>query len=429
MEELNKTLEDYNLPQVDALQYNAMKDASEKKKRDTTMRTAMIRVSEENVVNDDYPELGLKKGDVVTYTKDDIINILVTWAKTKHFRFYLMEHTEDPTNRHVHIVIEFPKDSVCKFSTLKNKFPFGHIDSCRYGVKNCVRYLWHADSDDKVKYSPDEVITNAPDKLESYKMPGKKTVDAKLQRTLDMIVNGRIKEYEIPIKIESDIYIRYASKIKNAFDYRRKLILNNPSRYINVAVCVGSTGAGKTTFVRTYAKKLGKSVYLSGSGADFMGDYHGEDILCLDDYKYELFSVEDCLKLLDPHTGTTIKSRYYNKLFIGDTIFILTNRDITQFYPEDSDAVRMAFFRRIENVFVFDSPSPDHVVKYTINRIVPTEDWTTVINMRGFEDYKYRKMKLVPKINEEFEFDLKKYNNFGDNEKQNKAFLNQLIEM
>lgn len=61
MGELNKTLEDFDLPQVDAFQYNAIKEATKKKKRDTNMRTAIIRVSEENTVNEDYPELGLKK--------------------------------------------------------------------------------------------------------------------------------------------------------------------------------------------------------------------------------------------------------------------------------------------------------------------------------------------------------------------------------
>lgn len=76
MEEQNKKLEEANLPPVDALQYNKIKKASKKKKRNTNMRTARIRVSEENTVNEDYPELGLKKGDKITYTKDEIVNVL-----------------------------------------------------------------------------------------------------------------------------------------------------------------------------------------------------------------------------------------------------------------------------------------------------------------------------------------------------------------
>lgn len=430
MGELNKTLKDFDLPQVDAFQYNAIKEATKKKKRDTNMRTAIIRVSEENTVNEDYPELGLKKGDKVSYTKDDIVKILVDWSLTKHFKYYLIEHYEDPENKHIHIVIEFPKDSVCKWSTIKNKFPFGYIDRAN-NVKASVRYLWHADNDDKVKYSPDEVITNAPDRLESYKMPGKKTVNAKLQKILDMIVNGRIKECEIPTKIESDIYIRYTSKINNAFEYRRKILLNDSSRVINVVVFVGPPGVGKTTFVRAYAKKHNKTVYFSGSGADFMGDYHGEDILCLDDYNYDRLCIEDCLKLLDPYTNTTIKSRYHNRVFMGDTIFILTNLDICEFYNKDDDSLRMAFYRRISDVFVFEDLSDDYVVKYTIKRIVPTDDWGTVINYKGFEDYKYRKMELLPKYdkNSTFEFDLKKYIDFDSGKKQNEKFLNQLIEM
>lgn len=428
MEELNKILKDFDQPEVDVIQYNKIKEASEKKKRDTNMRTAIIRVSEENTINEDYPELGIKKGDKVTYTLDEIVKILVDWAGTKDIKYYVIEHNDDPENKHIHIVIEFPRDSVCKWSTLKNKFPFGFIDSAK-NVKACVRYLWHADNDDKVKYSPDDVITNAPDRLESYKIPGKKNVDAKLSKIFEMIVSGKIKEYDIPNKIESYIYIRHATKINHAFDYRRKILLNDTTRKVNVVVLVGPPGVGKTTFVRAFAEKHGLSCYFSASGADFMGDYLGEDICCIDDYNYDRLCIEDCLKLLDPHTNTTVKSRYHNRLFIGNYIFLITNLDICQFYNKDEDSLRMAFFRRISDVFVFGNLSDEHTVNYTINRIEPTDDWDTVINYKGFEDYKYRKMKLVPRCDEVFEFDLKKYINFDNSQKQNKELLQQLTEL
>ena len=394
-------------------------------KRDTNMRNANIRVSLQNTAHEDNDALGIKIGDTFEITEEMILDTLSNWLKTKSFNYYLAKHDEDTSNSHCHLVLDFG-DGMCKFSTIKNKFPYGNIESCK-SAKASVQYLVHMNHPAKHQYSWNIVKTNAPAKLENYKIPGKRTIDAKLQHILDLIIAGELKECDIPNMVEPDIYIRYASRIKNAFEFRRRLILNDSKREIQVVVLVGPTGVGKSTFVREYANKHGKSVYFSGSGSDFVGDYHDEDILCLDDYNYENFCIEDCLKLLDPFTNTTIKSRFHNRLFIGDTIFLLTNYDITTFYNKSEDALRLAFYRRITNVFVFGEVSDDHVVNYTINDIVPTDDWFICENNKT--EYKYRKMKLVPKTDKEFSFDLKKYISFDDRRKKNEDFINQLTDL
>ena len=71
--------------------------------------------------------------------------------------------------------------------------------------------------------------------------------------------------------------------------------------------------------------------------------------------------------------------------------------------------------------------SDDHVVNYTINDIVPTDDWFICENNKT--EYKYRKMKLVPKTDKEFSFDLKKYISFDDRRKKNEDFINQLTDL
>ena len=426
MKRLNKPSEIPDLPRADETQRNAVENT--KKKRDTNMRNAMIRISAVNIATKDYSKLGVKKGDTVTYTLEDIIKIFDDWSKTKGFKYYIVEHNEDLNNKHYHAVLDFPKDSVCKFSTIKNQVPFGDIESCR-SVKACVRYLWHADNEDKFKYSPDDIITNAPDKLETYKLPGKKTVDAKLQKILDMIVSGKLKECDIPTMVESDLYIKYSNRIKNAFEYRRKVLLNDSSRSVNVIAFVGPPGVGKTTFVKNFALKHELTVYFSGSGSDFLGDYMGEDILCIDDLNYENLGIEDCLKLLDPYTNTTVKARYHNRIFQGEYIFLLTNLDITKFYPDSDDSLRMAFYRRISEVFMFQNISDDHTVKYKIYNIVKTDEWEKVYDKYDLYDHSYRKMELEEKYPESYEFDLKKYINFEDSEKQNETLLDQLRDM
>ena len=162
MEETNKMLEEYNMPPVDEAQYKSLKVESEKKmKQDTNLRNVTLRISEINIATQDNKKYGIHAGDTVKITKEDIIAILDDWKKTKDIKYYLAEHDADPNNRHCHVVIEFPENSECKFSTLKNKFPYGNIDRCKYGVKNCVQYLIHLNNPEKHQYTWDAgVIQN-----------------------------------------------------------------------------------------------------------------------------------------------------------------------------------------------------------------------------------------------------------------------------
>ena len=109
---------------------------------------------------------------------------------------YATKDNEDPDNIHYHVVISFPKDSVCTFETLKRKFPYGDLEGCKYGVKSCVQYLVHMNHPEKLQYDWSDVVTNSPDKLEDYIIPGKATMNAKLKNILDKIVKGERKEFE-----------------------------------------------------------------------------------------------------------------------------------------------------------------------------------------------------------------------------------------
>ena len=75
------------------------------------------------------------------------------------------------------------------------------------------------------------------------------------------------------------------------------------------------------------------------------------------------------LKTIDPHVVSSSKSRYNNKLFIGDTIFICTNDDILRWYMGEDDELRSAFFRRIKYVMEFDDLTQDMISHITVNTI------------------------------------------------------------
>lgn len=200
-----------------------------------TYRNVIVRLTKENVLKSDNEKLGLHAGDTYVYTKESVLKILDDWAETKKIEYFMIEHNAGEENDHFHVVIKFPQQSVCSFKTLKNRFPYGSIEKCRYGVRACVQYLVHMNNPDKKQYSWDEVVTNAPAKLEEYKQPSKAAMNDKLKTIIDQILSGELKRFEIS-KIDPEIYIRYKRKIEAAFDYRMHMLMESSTRNIDVIV-------------------------------------------------------------------------------------------------------------------------------------------------------------------------------------------------
>lgn len=378
MEEFNKLMEENNLPSVDALQYNVIKTASKKEekkksKKDTKMRTVNMRISLINVLKEDYAPLNLKAGETVTYTDEDIQRILDDWCKTKKgLIYYYIIHDVETSTPHAHIVLEFTnKNSSVNFSTVKNKFPWGNIDSCKYSVKSCVMYLIHKNHPQKHQYDPDKIRTNNRTKLESYLTATPYTLEVKTNWTVDQIIAGKIREFEIH-KIDKDVYVKRNSKIKNAFDYRRKLIINNPNRSVQIIVIQGPPRIGKGILCKAYAKKNNKSICFSSASNDAWHDYGGQDIFVYDDFDYHKISITDFTKVIDNHNQTSVGARYRNRVFLGDTIFICTNIPIIQWFLSEDEEIRKPIFDRISYVIDFQDYkkkfNSDIVPKNTPNR-------------------------------------------------------------
>ena len=396
-----------------------------------TFRNVTIRISALNHATKDNEILGIKAGDEVRYTIKDILNVLEDWSDKKDIKYYAIEHNEDPDNIHYHVVISFPKDSVCIFETLKNKFPYGDIEGCKYGVKSCVQYLIHMNHPEKFQYDWSDVVTNAPDKLEDYKIPGKATMNAKLKNTLDKIIKGEIKEYEID-KIDYEIFLKYRRQIMSAFEYRQKTVALNKNRNFQVIVLQGPPRVGKSTFCKVYAQKHNKSICFSSSSNDPWQDYAGQDIFVYDDFNYTRNKIEDLLKAFDPHNLTSVSARYKNKLFTGDTIFICTNTKIENWYTWATDVHRKALFKRISCVLDFKDIT-DGTTEYTVNNIVGTGVYNYPEDSEGnmnFDDSrKYEMMTLDCRDNMVHTFVLKYYININEDTDKVEEFINQLNDI
>lgn len=434
MKKTENLILDSAINNIDELPINTLsnKDITDKaepkqKSKDTNMRYVVVRVSRENKITKDNEELGYKAGEVITYTEQDIEDILLKWLeKRKKMKYYFITHDEDPNNIHYHIVLEFHKNSSCKFSVIKNIFPYGFIEPTRYGVRASVQYLVHMNHPEKYQYSWDMVKTNAPAKLEAYKKMTTYGMDIRAKWVIDEIIAGRIKEYEITTKIEHDIYIKYESKIKRAFKYMNEKSITDVDRELQVYVLQGPPRVGKSTFCKCWAKLHNMSIGLSSGGKNAFDEYRGQDVFVLDDFDYNFASIDMMKTTLDPHNNSGIPARYHNMNFKNcKVVFICTNTPITKWYQTESMTDRDAFFKRISYVLDFGDISDDYVVSYTVNEIVYSgKDGFVQIGINMYHDFKTYELESVDGV--EHTFDLKKYINPTADKDKKQAFLSAL---
>jgi hypothetical protein len=307
----------------------------------SSFRTAFVRVSVEN---------NTQKEGVVIYDSDYFSTLLSEWSKSFKFDYWFILHKseKDDLTPHFHFVIDF--SNPVPFKTLKNKFPYGDIKNAR-GVKSMVRYLIHKDNPSKIPYPVEDVVTNSLAKLVEF-TTGESFV--KQPDFVNMLSTGELPEWKIFEVIPADYYIKNELKIGRACKFFRERVYMIKNREIKVVFLSGGTGTGKSGFVHIYCKKLGKSLCVSSSSNDPFQDYKGEDVLFLDDLKKDAFCYDDFLKILDPHYKSSSHSRYFNKFFLGDTIFIASSSPISAWYYMESPEDKKQLYRRVRDQYQFE---------------------------------------------------------------------------
>jgi len=306
-------------------------------------RTANIRVTSENNTNHD---------GVVLYTKDDMYKILKEWSTTAGITYWFIEHSADDevSKTHFHIVIKFK--SPMPFETIKNKFPYGDIESSR-NLKASIQYLIHLNDKSKVQYTWEQIITNCLD-LTPYKVLTVAQQEITLHTVYDAIERGEIREYNLLNKVPIALFAGNKTKIDNALTYFREKICMDKDRNIEVIFMSGSAGIGKTSFAKRYCETRHLQPCVSSSSNDPLQDYKGEPVLILDDLRDDSFKYHDFLKLLDNHTKSSSRSRYHNKLFIGNIIIITSTKPINNWYEKSSSEDKHQLYRRVRQWLKFD---------------------------------------------------------------------------
>lgn len=311
-----------------------------------SMRNAFIRLS---AVNNTQEE-----GRVV-YTKEQVKKKLDDWDTEYKIKYWGIEHTpddEDP-NDHFHFAIRFKVPT--PFANIKSKFPYGHIDSIKFGEKQTIQYLIHMNDQSKKQYKWEEVFTNTPD-LSPYKIRTDAQDKVAILPYLEMIRDFDLFPYQVTDKVPWELRIQTKNKalINNAFIDQVERFCVNQTRDMEVMFICGPAGVGKTDYAKSFCESKGFRFCISSSSNDPLQDYKGEPVLILDDFTDDSFNYKDFMKLLDNNTRSSSKSRYKNKVFMGDLIIITTTRNIDAWYFAETSHEKHEMRRRIKTMVMMD---------------------------------------------------------------------------
>ena len=132
-------------------------------------------------------------------------------------------------------------------------------------------------------------------------------------------------------------------------------------------------------------------LYISSSSNDILQDYLGQEAIILDEFRPKDLSFSDMLKLLDNHTNSTVKSRYYNKAIDCRYIIITTTQNISEIYNEESFKDRLQLFRRISEIYNVNEESItmhqlDLEQSIKSNKVIITEGLTLPITPKQIID-------------------------------------------
>lgn len=240
---------------------------------------------------------------------------------------------------HIHVMLQFENarstDNVARL--LKDSPQY--LEKWNGDSTNGYSYLIHETSNakDQYQYDIDEVTANFDFKaLIEHVRNGAKRMPSKdevlIKAYLDLLYTGEISKEEIELKLSGSQYAKAKTRIENVYqkrlehyvqDWQKKM--NDEKRMIEVIWIFGNAGVGKTRLAKMFAQTLTDKVFFSGSSRDPFQKYNLEEVIILDELRFDTFSYADLLKMFDPFNNDAMgASRYYDKPLVAHT-FIITS--------------------------------------------------------------------------------------------------------
>ena len=234
--------------------------------------------------------------------------------------------------QHIHLVMRFennqPQDSkyVAKWFGIQENF----VNKIHGKFSDAVLYQTHRNCPDKYQYPEEEVHAS----FNYNEFIEKETSQyGSINEIIQDILDGRITEYNKTEKVNGMILVKYARQISEAFKVRQeRLETTQQERNMQVVFISGNSGSGKSTLAKKIATSQNLSYYVSSGSNDIMDGFRGQDVLILDELRPSFLALSDLLKISDPFTSSTVKSRYKNKFLNCKILIITTVLSLDSFY-------------------------------------------------------------------------------------------------
>ncbi len=305
----------------------------------------------------------------------------------------------------------------------------------RYGKINAKAYLIHAKDPNKYQYPTTEVETFGTfdyEKFvevhkEDFKKQSATVKRERSEESLDMIyqeiIEGKVTEDDIFDNEELTFLWAYnQQKFSEAFAAYGKIsakatlrALENGEFKPTILYVHGRSGIGKTTLAYELVNKviekaktenLNWKTYSAGT-KNIFDEYFGEEIIVLDDPRYDSLLPSDWLKLLDPLNKSHLSARYRNKLVIGRLIVITNYMSLQNFFGQIPKEDINQYLRRFNNVI--EITKLDNTRQYELSEIrelsVPNIDGYKFLNFDEFPTLSTKeKDKFLDKVLEDYIF-------------------------
>jgi len=253
---------------------------------------------------------------------------------------------------HIHLLLKFQNNQPQKIGYIAQWFgiPENFINCKGKNWESACLYLVHINTPDKFQYAISDVSSNFDyqEFIEDYMAEqeydvneddsctsgkGKKKKKPEIDVVVEKIFSGAIREYNKTLEIKHMLLVNYSKKIELAFKVRSEYLLaTQKDRHMECIYITGKSGCGKTTLARKIADSRNLAYFISSGSNDIMDGYGQEPCLIVDDIRPSVLGLSDLLKMLDPHTACSVKSRYKNKYLNCELVILTTVLSINTFY-------------------------------------------------------------------------------------------------